>query len=206
MNAKPELLVGRLEEISELDLADLCEATETAILDGGGFGWLKPPGRTVLERYWQGVLLVPERELFVARLDGVIAGSAQLVRAPRNNEAQAFAAQLTSNFVSPWARGHGLARELTLTVEAAAREQGLLVLALDVRESQEAAIQLYEALGYKRWGTNPDYALVDGQMIAGRHYSKRLRALPHRRASRAGAESDTTGPGSVSGPGPGSER
>ena len=87
MNAKPELLVGRLEEISESDLADLCEATETAILDGGGFGWLKPPGRTVLERYWQGVLLVPERELFVARLDGVIAGSAQLVRAPRNNEA-----------------------------------------------------------------------------------------------------------------------
>ncbi len=45
--------------------------------------------RDVMETYWRGVLLVPERTLFVGRLDGVIAGSAQLVRPPRNNEAQA---------------------------------------------------------------------------------------------------------------------
>ena len=37
------------------------------------------------------MLLVPERRLVVGRLDGIIAGSAQLSRAPRNNEAQAFA-------------------------------------------------------------------------------------------------------------------
>ncbi len=35
---------------------------------------------------------MPERLLFVGRLDGIIVGSAQLVRPPRNNEAQAFAA------------------------------------------------------------------------------------------------------------------
>ncbi len=52
-------------------------------------------------------------QLFVARLDGVIVGAAQLVRPPRNNEAQAFAATLMHAFIAPYARGHGLARLLT---------------------------------------------------------------------------------------------
>ncbi len=45
-------LVGPIEDLSDLDLADLCDATEAAIIDGGGFGWLTPPSRHVLERYW----------------------------------------------------------------------------------------------------------------------------------------------------------
>ena len=166
--------VGRIEEISEIDLADLCDATEAAIIDGGGFGWLVPPARRVLERYWKGVLLVPQRSLFVARLNGAIVGSAQLVRPPRNNEAQVFAAAITTNFIAPFARGHGLARDITIAVERAAREDGFSHLTLDVRETQTAAIQLYQSLGYEHWGTNPDYAIVDDEMIAGRYYVKRL--------------------------------
>ena len=166
--------VGRIEEISDIDLADLCDATEAAIIDGGGFGWLVPPSRRVLERYWKGVLLVPQRSLFVARLNGAIVGSAQLVRPPRNNEAQVFAAAITTNFIAPFARGHGLARDITIAVERAAREDGFSHLTLDVRETQTAAIQLYQSLGYKHWGTNPDYAIVDDEMIAGRYYAKRL--------------------------------
>ena len=172
--ASVELSVERIEEISELDLADLCDATEAAIIDGGGFGWLNPPSRQVLERYWKGVLLIPERALFVARLNGTIVGSAQLVRPPRNNEAQAFAATITTNFIAPFARGHGLARDITIAVERIAREDGFTHLRLDVRETQTAAVQLYESLGYEHWGTNPDYAVVNGEMIAGRYYSKRL--------------------------------
>ncbi len=170
--------VGRIEEISESELADLCDATEAAIIDGGGFGWLNPPSRRVLERYWKGVLLIPGRSLFVARLDGDIVGSAQLVRPPRNNEAQAFAAAITTNFIAPFARGHGLARDLTVIVERAARDDGFTVLTLDVRETQTAAIQLYESLGYERWGTNPNYAVVDGEMIAGHYYAKNLTGDP----------------------------
>ncbi|MBV9150284.1 MAG: GNAT family N-acetyltransferase, partial [Alphaproteobacteria bacterium] len=91
--------VERLTRYSGTDLDDLCEATESAIVEGGGFGWLKPPPRQLLENYWRGVLLVPERRLVVGRLDGVICGSAQLSRAPRNNEAQAMAGTVTSAFV-----------------------------------------------------------------------------------------------------------
>jgi RimJ/RimL family protein N-acetyltransferase len=172
--APPRVTVERLTQYSGTDLDDLCEATENAIVEGGGFGWLKPPSRQVLENYWKGVLLVPERRIVVGRLDGVIAGSAQLSRAPRNNEAQAFAGTLTSAFVAPWARGHGLGRGIVIEIERLARELGLAVLNLDLRDTQKAAISLYERLGYRRWGTHPVYARVEGRIVPGHYYYKLL--------------------------------
>ena len=170
----PDTSVEQVAEFSGPDLHDLCDAAEAAIRDGGGFGWLSPPERHVMEGYWRGVLLVPERDLFVARLDRTIAGSAQLTRPPRYNEAQATVGQLTTSFIAPWARGHGLARMVVLAIEDAARRAGLRVLNLDVRESQSAAIKLYESLGYTRWGTNPHYALVGGSWTTGYYFYKDL--------------------------------
>jgi ribosomal protein S18 acetylase RimI-like enzyme len=166
--------IERVAELSATDLHDLCEAADAAIIEGGGFGWLKPPPRPVLENYWRGVLLIPERSLFIGRLDGTIAGSAQLARAPRNNEAQSFAASITTSFVAPWARGHGMARQLTEAVEGAARGMGMKVLNLDLRETQSAAIKLYENLGFVRWGEHPHYALVERRFIQGYFYYKDL--------------------------------
>jgi ribosomal protein S18 acetylase RimI-like enzyme len=179
----PETLVEELTQFAGNDLADLCDASEAAIGEGGGFGWLKAPPRHIMEAYWKGLLLVPGRHLFVARLDGVVAGSAQLARTPRNNEAQAFQAQLMSSFVAPWARGHGLARRLVVAVEAKARAEGVKVLNLDVRSTQSAAIQLYENLGYTRWGTHPCYAHVEDRIIPGYFYYKHLDAAAEGEAS-----------------------
>ena len=172
------LLVERAATLDEDDLHSLCEAADAAILDGGGFGWVKSPGRLALESYFRGVLLVPERELFIGRLDGVIVGSAQLVRPPRNNEAQAFAATLMHSFIAPYARGHGLARLMTRRIEDGARALGYRVLNLDVRETQAAAIHLYETLGYHRWGEHPTYARVGGKTIRGIFYTKQLQREP----------------------------
>ncbi len=168
--------VERLREFRGNDLGDLCDAAEAGIEAGGGFGWLTPPPRPVMEASWRGVLLVPERMLFVGRLDGVIAGTAQLLRPAKNNEAQARSATMSTHFVAPWARGHGLARDIVLAVEAAAAKGGALVLNLDVRESQEAAIRLYRSLDYRCWGTHPRYARVGGQWIAGLYFCKDLSA------------------------------
>ncbi len=179
-------LIERVTEFTEDDLHALCDATSAAIIDGGGFGWVNPPGMLALETYFRGVLLVPERELFVARLNGQIVGSAHLVRPPRNNEAQAHAAQLMHSYIAPYARGHGLARMLTLGVEERARELGYHVLNLDVRETQEAAIRLYESLGFECWGVHPDYAFVRGTVVRGLFYFKRLRRPNQRRSQAAG--------------------
>ena len=62
------------------------------------------------------------------------------------------------------------------TVEGQAQEWGIEVLNLDLRETQIAAIQLYEGLGYERWGTHPCYARVGGRTVTGRYYFKVLGA------------------------------
>jgi L-amino acid N-acyltransferase YncA len=174
--AGPPRGIERLTSFKPGDLHDLCDAAEAAIVDGGGFGWLTPPPRQVMETYWHGILLVPERDLFAARLDGVICGSAQLLRPARNNEAAARVGTLSTFFLAPWARGHGLAVELVETVCVAARDAGLEVMQLDVRESQARAIQIYEQLGFERWGSNPRYAFVEGRWMVGHYYHRDLRA------------------------------
>jgi ribosomal protein S18 acetylase RimI-like enzyme len=174
LHAGRTLAVERAERLSEADLADLAEATDAAIIEGGGFGWVEPQGRAALERHFRGVLLVPERELFVARLDGHPVGSALLVRPPRNNEAQAFAATLTHAYIAPYARGFGLARLMVRKVEERAAAVGHRVINLDVRETQSTAIALFESLGYVQWGSHPYYARVRGQTVAGLFYTKTL--------------------------------
>lgn len=168
--------VEMLNEFGPGDLQDLSDAAEAAIIDGGGFGWISPPPRETLEAFWRGVLLIPERDLFVGRIDGVIAGSCQIQKPARNNEAQRHTCSLTTTFVAPWGRGHGLSRDLVEIAEKHARDEGFKVLTLDVRETQHAAIRLYERLGYVRFGSLPHYAYVRDGFVSGHFYYKELDA------------------------------
>lgn len=162
------------ESLSVGDLNDLCDATEEAIEAGGGFGWVQLPNRNMLERFWQGVLAMPVRSLFVARLDGVICGSAQIIRPPKNNEAQACSVTLTGLFIVPWARGQGLSRRLLDLVERTAAKEGYKVINLDLRDTQKAAIALYESAGYQLIGQHPYYAMINDQFVGGRYYYKKI--------------------------------
>lgn len=174
----PAVSVACAQSLTPAEMNDLCDATDAAIEAGGGFGWVRLPAREILERYWQGVMTMPARILLVARLDGVVCGTAQLILPPRNNEAQSFAVHLTGHFVAPWARGHGLARMLVEEAERKTREEGYAVINLDVRETQEAAIALYESMGYTHFGTHPHYARVNGRVVPGRYYCKMLEDAP----------------------------
>jgi len=160
----PRISVDKISRLSSRELAELCDAAEGAIADGAGFGWMRPPPRDAFERYWQGVTVVPERTLILGTLDGVIAGSVQLVSPPPQKEAWSLACLIDTHFVAPWARGHGLAKALLDQVEIEARERDFKVMNLSVRETQTVAIKLYETLGFLRWGTHPKYATVDGKI------------------------------------------
>lgn len=173
-SATPQLSVERPERLTGADAAALTRATVAAIGDGIGFGWVTPPPRRRLAAYWRGVLLVPERELHIGRLDGEAVGSVQLVKPAPTYEAGDFAASIDTHFVAPWARGHGLARALLEAAEASARRQGYTAMRLDVRVTQTRAIDLYESAGYRRWGTLDRYHRVDGAMVAGHFYVKDL--------------------------------
>ncbi len=170
-----EISVDIIKAINKTDLADLCNITEQAISVGGGFGWIKAPPRDILEKYWKGVLLIPNRKIVVGRLNSAIAGALQLVFQPPNNEAQQNITNIISHFVAPWARGFGLAKAIIDTAEMMAKEAGSNIIQLDVRETQEAAIKLFKSKGYKQWGTNPHYALVGEKNIQGFYFFKKIK-------------------------------
>ena len=164
----------KLTQLKPADLNDLCQATEDAIADGIGFNWMAPPMRETLETYWKGVLVVPERTLFGGRLDGTLAASVQLVRPSKSKETSAFAANVEAHFVAPWARGHGLAKMLLDLAEREAAKEGFSLIRLNVRETQERALQVYRENGYTEWGTLPYFEIVNARMLAGHFFYKKL--------------------------------
>ena len=179
MNQKTKLPPAKIkiESIQKLkfgDLDDLCDATESAITEGGGFGWIEVPSRKVLENYWRGVLTIPERELIIGRLDNVVAGSCQLIKPSKNNEAQKNSCSLTTFFLAPWARGYGITPELIKFAENLAKNKGYNVITLDVRETQKRAIEIYEQNGFIKFGENPFYATVSKKFVKGYYYYKQL--------------------------------
>ena len=119
-------------------------------------------------------MLMPDRTLFIARLDGQVAGACQLVRPPANNEAGAFAAEVVNFYLAPWARGHDLAKMMLKEVEDHAIGQGFRSLNVNMRADQQAAIAVCEWLGMKRWGTKERYAMINGKFVPGYFYTKDL--------------------------------
>ncbi|GBR55630.1 fusion protein [Neokomagataea thailandica NBRC 106555] len=160
--------------LSDDDLEMLCEAALAGILDGGGFGWIRPPSRDVLKRYFEGLLLVPERNLYVVRENGIICGAGQLIRPPASYEAHAATVTLTAFFIAPYARGRGLGYQLLTTMLNGAKAIGCKVVNCDVRETHTQAIRLFRSFGFEEWGTHPYYARIGGQTVRGIFLSKLL--------------------------------
>ena len=176
INSKEKITikVEILKYISDLDLADLCNITEQAIKAGGGFGWLKSPPREKLNKYWKGLVIVQNRILIVGRLNNAIAGTLQLGLHPSNNEAQKHIINIASHFVAPWARGYGLAKNMIDYAESVGKENNASCFQLDIRETQDAAIQLFKSKGYILWGQNPNYASANGKIIQGLYFYKNI--------------------------------
>jgi len=166
--------VESLNSISNIDLADLCNITEQAIKAGGGFGWITVPPIEKLKNYWSGLILVSTNKLIVGRLNGTIAATLQLSFQPPNNEAQKNISIIKSHFVAPWARGYGLAKSMIDYSISISKENNAKSIQLDIRETQKAAIQLFQSKGFKKWGENPSYAFINGKFIKGFYYYKDL--------------------------------
>ena len=168
------ITIEDLKKISGVDLADLCNITEQAIKAGGGFGWVRVPSTDVLKKYWNELLLIKTNKLIVGRLNGAIAGTLLLSFSTPNNEAQKNIAKIQSHFVAPWARGYGLAKSMIDFAEKTSKESGSKCMQLNIRETQEAAIQLFKSKGFIQWGENPFYALINDKFIKGLYFYKNI--------------------------------
>ncbi|WP_242390356.1 GNAT family N-acetyltransferase/peptidase C39 family protein [Polymorphum gilvum] len=94
----------------------------------------------------------PTARLLVAEADDRIAGYALILL--RRGTALA---RLYSLAVDPEARGTGMAARLLKACEQAAFDDDRIVLRLEVREDNAAALRLYARSGYRRCGVVPDY-------------------------------------------------
>ena len=88
------------------------------------------------------------KAIIIGKLDNVVAGSAQLIKPAKNNEAQSHSCTLSTFFFASWARGFGLAKAVFQKAELKAKQEGFKVINLEVRETQLRAIQLYEQAGF----------------------------------------------------------
>jgi putative acetyltransferase len=106
----------------------------------------------------------PRGALFLARMDGAIAGCCAL--RPLDTADYPNAAEMKRLYVRPAFRGTGLGRQLTEAALDAARERGYACVLLDTLSDMEAARALYEDLGFEEippYYHNP---------IPGAHYLK----------------------------------
>ncbi len=174
LNEKINISVDSLKSLSEVDLADLCNITEQAINAGGGFGWLRVPEPEVLKDYWNKILSDKLNNLIVGRLNGDIAGTLQLSFEAPNIESRKNIAQIKRQFVAPWARGYGLAKSMIDFTEQFAKEENIKSIQLAVRETQDAAIQLFVNKKYLKWGENPFYSYINGSFVKGIYFYKNL--------------------------------
>lgn len=140
-------------------------------------GTLDSMGRGVLERSYREVVAAladRERLLLVAEEGGEIVGMAQLVFSGATNADHRAEVQRVA--VAADARGRGIGRQLMAALEKAARENGVTLLWLTTHDATAACV-FYEAIGYKRLGTMPNYSRrPDGSLWPGAFYFKELSA------------------------------
>jgi ribosomal protein S18 acetylase RimI-like enzyme len=103
------------------------------------------------EEVFRGHLEHPDAEIFVADLDGAIAGAVSLWVRPRLNWTTPEA-WIPDLYVDPAFRRRGAARALLDACVAAARERGCHRLVLESGHERAEAHQLYESYGFTHSG------------------------------------------------------
>lgn len=118
-----------------------------AVDDGGGFGWLTAP-RGVFERYWGGVVLVPERTCSLGDWTGPSAAPRAPAPGARQRSQAHIAATRPACSSLRQARGRGIARAIIAGRRGAAARKAGSVSNLDIRRTgrRDPSIQAWAAI------------------------------------------------------------
>ncbi len=91
-------------------------------------------------------------EIWVAEVGQTVVGDAVVLFRHGFDSARLYSMVVDPNF-----RGRGVAKQLLDAAEAGARERGVVVMRLEVREENSAALALYQQAGYSVRGRTDDY-------------------------------------------------
>ncbi len=121
----------------------------------------------ISRRSFRALIARPTASTLVAEMDGAVAGYAMILF-----RAGTGMARLYSLAVAPGHAGRGLGRKLLAAAEDAAERHDRMMLRLEVREDNRAAIGLYRGAGYRQISRIADY-YEDG--MAALRFEKLLR-------------------------------
>lgn len=161
MQSVSEVVISEVQggALTVADLDALADTLMQSVALGASIGFVLPFGFVQAQAFWQKLLPafeLGERRLLVARLDGIIVGTVQLVvDQPANG---AHRGDIVKLMVHPDGRRRGIARQLMAWAEALARVEGKTLLVLDTVTGSPAQT-LYEDLGFVLSGTIPHYAM-----------------------------------------------
>lgn len=162
-----------IEQVNSIEpYLDEMSAMLVQIVDAGAsIGFLPPLEYTEAVAYWEQVMQ-PATLLYVAKINGVIAGTIQLHLCTKpNGDHRAEVAKLMVHLDY---RRHGIARLLMEHVEQQARLKQRILLVLDTRDGDPSNM-LYQSLGYQQAGQIPNYAKSEnGGLDATNLYYKNL--------------------------------
>jgi acetyltransferase len=174
-----EAVVVRRVAAGEVSLVEaLGRLLTDAVHSGASVGFLSPVARATADRYWHDVFTAmsagDDLLLWVAEVEGQVAGSVQLALCPKENGRHR--AEVQKLFVHRTARGKGLSTLLMRAVEAEARRRQRSLLVLDTLLGSHAE-NVYRHLGWSRAGEIPGFATSpDGELFPTVYYFKQLDA------------------------------
>lgn len=145
-----------IEELKSTDehLEELSDLLIQVVEEGASIGFLPPMERAEAICYWRHAVQ-SDVMLFVAKIDGQIAGSIQLqLCSKQNGNHRAEIAKLMTN---PAYRRKGVGRALMQRAEARAKQEGRTLIVLDTREG-DPSNDLYRSIAYQQAGRIPGYA------------------------------------------------
>ena len=154
----------------------LADVLVDCVEGGASVSFMLPIGRDKATAFWRNVAADVEhggRILLVAE-DGAgqIFGTVQVITAQPEN--QPHRADVAKMLVHRRARRNGIAQQLMIAAEDAARQEGKTVLVLDT-VTGGAAERLYQRLGWQHVGHVPDYALMPtGELCGTTFYCKQI--------------------------------
>ena len=115
----------------------------------------------------------PKQAIFGAFIDDELLGVVSFAR--ENLQKLSHKGSVWGMYCAPQARGQGMGTALMQTLLAHARSlDGVRQLNLFVNVQQEAAIKMYQALGFQIFGREEDAMCLDGHMYAEFHMALKL--------------------------------
>ena len=145
--------------VTEAQIEGLAELLIDCVDGGASVSFMHPLSKPKALDFWRRVadgVTRGERALLVAEASTGIVGTVQLIlNLPEN---QPHRADLSKMLVHRRARRRGLGAALLKAAENVARECGRSLLVLDTASGD--AERLFAALGWRRCGVIPDYALL----------------------------------------------